>query len=273
MPRDLVDGSMSFDGVAVVVVNFGSARLIADNLGWVASAGLARLIVVDNFRSQQDVADVRELAVAHGWELIELDRNVGFGAAVNVGAARAWDAETLVVVNPDLRLDRHQMLDLCNASRSSPDSLVSPRIVGPDGKTWAALGSIGMVEGRLFPTSDVGPPWLSGACLVIPRKLWRLLGGFDEDYFMYWEDVDLSFRTGKLGAGFLVLDSVVVVHDIGGTQGYGGKSRMYYRFNCRNRLLFASKNLAALDQLRWLLRTGRTLVASLIEGSLRSITD
>jgi GT2 family glycosyltransferase len=95
---------------------------------------------------------------------------------------------------------------------------------------------------------------VSGACLAITSQAWLALGGFSADYFMYWEDVDFCLRCQRAGGSIVLLDEVRVTHSVGGTQGTG-RSRLYYYYNCRNRLVFAAKNLSGDQQLAWLLRT------------------
>ncbi len=85
-------------------------------------------------------------------------------------------------------------------------------------------------------------------------SLWEALGGFDERYFLYWEDVDLSWRARGLGAQLLVVRDAVAVHDEGGTQQPSHqreRSASYYYFNIRNRLLFAALHLDAAARRRW----------------------
>ena len=112
-------------------------------------------------------------------------------------------------------------------------------------------------------------PWLSGACLLVSRELWGRVGGFDEDYFLYWEDVDLSVRVSRAGGRLVVERTATAVHDEGGTQRLDvpgdpldvgssrsgvasrGKSEAYYYYNIRNRLLFAAKHLEPRDRRRW----------------------
>ena len=96
--------------------------------------------------------------------------------------------------------------------------------------------------------------WLTGACLAVSKQVWQATGGFDPDYFLYWEDVDYSQRAKAVGARLVVRNDLVVTHDVGATQGTG-KSAVYLRFNSRNRLLFASKWLPKRIQRRWIRQT------------------
>jgi GT2 family glycosyltransferase len=182
---------------------------------------------------------------------------------MNLGVAEAIarGADTFLLLNPDASLDRDAVAALTAYRRSSPMSLISPTVLRPDGSTWFRGAVLEVRRGRTR-SGEPAPgsadlAWLSGACLMTSRQLWDRLGGFDEDYFLYWEDVDLSVRASRAGAELVVLTDVTAVHDEGGTQDRPGDSEehsdTYYYFNIRNRLLFAAKNLDPRDRRRWLL--------------------
>ena len=121
---------------------------------------------------------------------------------------------------------------------------------------------ISIGEGRLYTHGDHpgSPRWLSGACLAICASFWQQLGGFAPGYFMYWEDVDLSFRVQKAGGSLLLAQDIRVEHDAGGTQGGStAKSWLFTYYNCRNRLVFAARNLTGRQQLVWVLTSGAEL--------------
>lgn len=260
-------------GMAIVVVNYGSHELLTENLRWAQEPGSLvahglQVIVVNNHRCDEDTAAIRALAASVGWTLVEVPTNVGFGAAVNEGARRAWElgCVAICVVNPDLVIPLDIAVALRRAVLIDPLTMISPLVVGPDGRPWGRLGRIDMGAGRLWTAGgETGVAWLSGACLCLHRDLWGLLGGFDADYFMYWEDVDLSYRCVRAGGRLALRDDLVVTHQIGGTQaGTRGKSAQYYYYNCRNRLVFAAKNLDRSTQRRW---------AATTPGELRRVTS
>ena len=145
--------------------------------------------------------------------------NPGFGSAADAGAQRAVDlgCTALVFLNPDALIDHAGLRRLADEVAGHPLRMVAPRIDRPDGAAWfngAVVDRRTGLPGRR-PADGDAIPWLTGACLGISASLWSTLGGFDDDYFMYWEDVDLSYRCVAAGGDVVLLPEVVVVHDVG----------------------------------------------------------
>lgn len=249
---------------AVVVVNYGSAALLRTNLGAVAEQTPdLSVVVVDNFTTDAELTAVRELAAQQGWLLVPSPTNVGFGVGMNLGveAALAAGAEQLLLLNPDARIDRASLRRLREVVAADPMVLAAPVVTATDGRIWSDGTDLYLGSGRMRATRKRATEaatrvemWLSGACLLVSRGLWEAIGGFDDRYFLYWEDVDLSWRAREAGATLLVVREATAVHDEGGTQGEGGsraRSATYYYYNIRNRLLFAAHHLEPADRRRW----------------------
>ena len=270
--------------LGIVVVSFGSASLLRANL-----AGLHRdamrtpstVVVVDNFRGSSARESVRAVAAEHGWELVQNATNAGFGSAANAGVARAAElgCAAVVLVNPDAVIDARVLDELADQVARTPHCLVSPRVLRPDGRPWFTGGRIDVRAGRTrnveFPAEAQQDGWLSGACLAADTGWWSELGGFDDDYFLYWAAVDLSYRWTRAGGTLLVRQDLEVLHDVGGTQEQAGggraKSSTYYYYNCRNRLLFAARHLGRGDVRRWLVRQPAYAWAVLMRGGRRQL--
>jgi len=249
--------------LGVVVVNYGPPGLLEEHVLRHDLAGVpAVLVVVDNWSTAAARREVEALCDERGLELVAMATNTGFGAGANAGAQRALalGCTTLLLLNPDASLDAAAAAALHHQVLQRPRTLVSPRVLHDDGRAWFTGAEVSLRTGRTRRTGVLpGPelhPWLSGACLAVHGDLWRELGGFDEDYFLYWEDVDLSVRCAALGGELLVRHDLQAVHAVGGTQGRGGKSPAYVRFHCRNRLLFARRHLPRRRVARWALTSG-----------------
>jgi GT2 family glycosyltransferase/glycosyltransferase involved in cell wall biosynthesis len=274
--------------LGIVVVNYASHELVARHLGAMDLDGIpVRVIVVDNFSSAAERDAISALAEARGWHLVGLPDNRGFGVGVNAGveAARAAGCACFLLLNPDASLEPAVVEELRRQVLRDPMALVSPRLVAPDGSVFFAGSRVLLDSGRIRGhRSTVGPSsattpsaaqeWLTGACVAVHDELLRTVGGLDEDYFLYWEDVDLSRRVLAAGGRLVLRDDLLAVHDAGGTQGPRrgrAKSALYYRYNCRNRLLFAARHLPPSQVLRWMAATPAVSWEILMRGGRRQL--
>lgn len=253
--------------LAVVVVNYGSSDLLQRNLvGTVRDSGPQSVVVVDNFSTADERERVRVLAREQGWTLVEPATNEGFGGGMNAGVARAGElgAQEFLLLNPDASIAAPDLRLLRAAASADPLALIAPRIEDGAGRTWFAGSDVYLSDGRTrgWAKRDAFPgqerwEWLSGACLLVTAEVWALSGGFDEQYFLYWEDVDFSRRVVAGGGRLQVVLEATAVHDEGGTHDGAAakrgraKSSTYYYFNIRNRLLFAAKHLDDSGRRRW----------------------
>ncbi|MDJ0337991.1 glycosyltransferase family 2 protein [Cryobacterium sp. PH31-O1] len=276
-----------FASLAVVVVNFGSCALLEENLQPLSrSAPDLSVVVVDNFTDAAEQARVSALAEREGWQHVLSPTNLGFGGGMNVGVARAQQSgrTQFLLLNPDAAIIADQVARLIAVVREHPLTLVSPRILRPDGTVWFDGSDLYLDDGRVRATRRRADhpgvrttPWLSGACLLISDELWRRIGGFSDDYFLYWEDVELSQRVLHEGGAVAVCAAAQATHAQGGTQGSGqhsaglAKSYSYYYYNVRNRLVFAARNLDAPDRRRWRRRSVSAAWEVIARGGRRQL--
>jgi len=275
-----------FDSVAVIVVNYGSSSLLGVHLLALSeSAPGLTVVVVDNFSSSQECERVTALCHARGWIAELCERNDGFGAGMNIGVAlaRTRGASLFLLLNPDAVLTANGLAALVAEVSADPLLLASPTILRPDGSVWFGGADLSLEDGRVSARGRRSPsllrfePWLSGACLVVSAELWDLVGGFADEYFLYWEDIDLSHRVLAAGRRLEVFSSATSVHAEGGTQGVGSqasgtpKSTIYYYYNIRNRLVFAARHLSVADVRRWRTTAPRVAWEVLLEGGRRQL--
>ncbi|MBO0921209.1 glycosyltransferase family 2 protein [Cellulomonas sp. zg-ZUI222] len=202
-----------------------------------ASRGPVELVVVDN-GTDHTVAE--SVVTGAGGRLLVPGSNLGYGAAANRGAAGA-DAPWVVVANSDIEWTPGSLDRLVAAGEEQPSAgALGPMLMNTDGTMYPsarALPSLRQGAGhalfaRLWPDNpwtrayharqestggylrEAG--WLSGACLLLRREAFEQVGGFDESYFMFFEDVDLGERLGRAGWENLYVPDVRVTH-VGGT--------------------------------------------------------
>jgi N-acetylglucosaminyl-diphospho-decaprenol L-rhamnosyltransferase len=175
--------------------------------------------------------------------LFHTGSNLGYGTAVNRAVAEfVTDGDWLVVANPDVQWGPDSIDELLAAAQRWPAAgSLGPLIRDPDGTVYPSArhqpslirGGMHAVVGpvwknnpwtaayrqeRLTPSErPVG--WLSGSCLLLRRDAFNQIGGFDERYFMYMEDVDLGDRLTAAGWQNVYVPSAEIVHDKGHAAG------------------------------------------------------
>ena len=272
---------------AIVVVNYGDDRLLRENLRVVsAAAAECPVVVVDNFSTRANRLLVDACVAEFGWIGVFPDRNEGFGTGMNLGVAAAISggAHRFVLLNPDAVIARADLVTLAGIVSRDPMVLTSPIIRNPDGSLWFSGSDLYLADGRTRSRrhrdahgGEDRVEWLTGACVVISEALWARLEGFSDDYFLYWEDVDLSWRAVAAGASLMLCEDAVAVHDEGGTQDRAGtdpgraKSPAYYYYNIRNRLVFAALNLPREDAERWSRLAWRSAREVVLRGGRRQL--
>ncbi len=236
---------MSKPSIGLITVGFESADV------WPAffeSLSQSRLkpqsvVVIDN--SPEAPADLSAfykgaLMVKHRPE------NPGYGAAINEGVSLLpSECDVIVMCNPDIIFEPDALQRLADALLATPQAgIAGPAVVNPDGSIYpsarafpgirigighAILGEIwkknpwtqrylGVYEGDDNRIVD----WLSGSCLVAKREALDQVGGFDPEYFMFLEDVDLCFRLKRAGWRSLYVPGARIEH----SGGHSTKSRM-----------------------------------------------
>ncbi|MGH9043497.1 MAG: glycosyltransferase family 2 protein, partial [Acidimicrobiales bacterium] len=232
--------------------------LLAACVGSLLAEGVKELVVVEN----GDASLARGLLGAAGLdhvEMIETGLNLGYGPGANRGLA-ATSAAYVLIANPDLEVHRGALSTLSAALDANPRwAVVGPRVLGTDGHPYPSarvfpdpVSGVGhALLGVLFPNnrftrryrgsgsavaSEVD--WVSGACFLARSDALEEVGGFDEAYFMFAEDMDLCWRLTQAGWSVGFEPEAVVTH-------HGGTSRRRHPYamafaHHRSALRFAS---------------------------------
>ncbi|HTW99328.1 MAG TPA: glycosyltransferase family 2 protein [Acidimicrobiales bacterium] len=224
--------------VEAVVVDFHAGARLARCIESLRSEGCRAVVVVDNSTSG---ATRTALAGPQGAPaevdlIIESDANRGFGAGVNAGVART-SAPFVLACNPDVEL-RPGALACLLACLGSGVAVVAPALLDEAGRTrpgprplptlrssWLhafvgvlAPGSTAARRHRQRQAEQLASGqacWVPGACLLFRREAFSAVGGFDESYFLYLEEVDLCRRLGESGWRIAYEPAAVAVHSGG----------------------------------------------------------
>ena len=234
---------MTTPNVTAVLVNYNAGPELRRALQSIAdemSGQPWEAFVIDNASVDGSGAIVGEFAPQA--RLVKNVENVGFARGVNQGL-RLASAPLVLLINPDCRIVAGAMASLTAALEAYPScALVGPRILNPDGSVQgSARGDPDMFTGlfgrttllrRLLPelsvskrnvvpdeaTRDGGDTvvvdWLSGACMLARRDALEKVNGFDERYFLYWEDADLCRRLREIGYHVRYLPGASAIHHV-----------------------------------------------------------
>jgi N-acetylglucosaminyl-diphospho-decaprenol L-rhamnosyltransferase len=253
--------------VHVVIVNWNTGAYLRGCLTSLASAGrdgveLARVTVVDNASSDGSADGIESLPLP--LELIRNDRNAGFAAACNQGAAGST-ADYLLFMNPDTRLYPDALAlttAFMNGDGAAGIGICGAEIIDADGRpgiSCARFPTLRILTGKMtgldrllpraFPshhltaaeTARSGPvDQVIGAFFFVRHELFERLDGFDERYFIYFEEVDFALRARRQGARSYFLKEAKVFHQANVSTSEALAMRIHH--SLRSRLLYARRH-------------------------------
>lgn len=264
--------------LVVVTVNYGAAQHVLKSLEQLVpqlrQLGDAEAWVVDNRSPDDSVAVLREGIAARGLgdraRLIESPVNGGFGAGNNVAFRQAMASadppELFYLLNPDAIPDAGCVAALVAFMDQHPEvGIAGGRLRSPDGADqpstfrfptlWSEIESnlrLGVVSRLLHerivhmsppPAHNRAVDWVSGASMVIRRRVLEQVGLFDEQFFLYFEEVDLCRRVRDAGHEIWFVREAAVEHVGGLTTGVQDRSRRMPRYWFESRAHYLRKSM------------------------------
>lgn len=203
--------------VRVIIVTYNSVDYVGPCLQSVQSKWASlEIVVIDNASTDASAETASTFA---GVSVVRSPVNRGFAAAVNIAAADLAASDFVLLLNPDAVMSPDAIDTMLALSLAAPDAgVIGARGHATDGKVipascltrptlWRAfLYAIGRSTGLHLPpsayrdpTETRSVPAVSGACMLVRTDAWRRLGGLDERFFLYGEDVDFCLRARKAG--------------------------------------------------------------------------
>lgn len=239
--------------IAVVIVNYNSGGLVRAAVDSLKNQTVPpyEVIIVDN-ASPDHSADEIDFGDLPRARVIKLDTNTGYARASNL-AAREAEADWIATLNPDAFAQADWLENLSSAVRTHPEvaSFASLQIDAADKTRLDGTGDAYFFLGipwrggfgrKVEETPGIGECFSAcGAGALYDRKRLLELGGFDEDFFCYCEDVDLGFRLRLAGERCVFLPGAVVFHH--GSAITGRRSDFTVKLGTRNRLTTYLKNM------------------------------
>lgn len=245
--------------IAVVILNWNGVKYLKQFLPQVLerSENLADIFVADNGSTDDSKTYLSTLPEVN---VIELSRNFGFAAGYN-RALQELDYKYYVILNSDVEVSQGWLNGV--ALTFEQDELLAcfqPKILDYNdrGKFEYAGGAGGYMDkygyafcrGRIFNHLEIDEGqyddkqpvfWATGACMIIRSEAFHSAGGFDDDLFAHFEEIDLCWRLKNAGWKISAIPSIKVWHVGGGTLNASSPFKTYLNF--RNSLLMLHKNL------------------------------
>ncbi len=225
--------------IAVCIINYNTRDLLRECLYSVLTQNADEIVVVDNASTDRSVEMMKEEFPSIA--LISLSENIGFGAASNRGI-EACTSEQIVLLNADTRMKPGSLQTLRNYLEEHPEAaIIGPRILNPDATLqtscfhfptplhiflyisglYRSIPHLPILRHRTLQkmaSESARPvPWILGAALAFRRETFERLGGFDETFFMYFEEVDLCYRLFLQGKQIYFVPEAEIIHVGGGS--------------------------------------------------------
>jgi GT2 family glycosyltransferase len=217
--EEIMEQNTKPEMVAAILVNYESGDDLVAALWSLSQLEKAPdvLIVVDNASQDNSLClaekDFPRLIVIRNSE------NVGFAKAVNQGLRKAGESQATHVwlFNPDARARENALSELISATRSMPQAIFSPVIFDNQGRVWFSGGRLSWwrmraVHRQTRSLQSENEDFLTGCALFIPMQVISIVGEFDENFFLYYEDADFSVRTKNAGFQLRVVPESRVDH-------------------------------------------------------------
>lgn len=219
----MTEGAALGPCITVSVVSHGQRELVDALLADLARCPeVARVVLTHNI---PEPAFVVPESLAGRVDVLFNATPKGFGANHNA-ALLAARSDYVCILNPDIRFTQSPFPALLDCLRATAASLVAPRVLSPVGamedsaRYFPTPGrlvrkALWGAEGR-FPLNESAPcepDWVAGMCMVLRAEAFQACGGFDEGYFLYYEDVDLCARLRASGHALAWCPKAAVIHD------------------------------------------------------------
>jgi len=247
--------------IAIVILNWNTRGFLEKYLPGVirfSSMEGAKVVVADNGSVDGSVSFIKEYHPSV--EIIEFDRNHGFAPGYNMALSRI-EAEYFVILNSDVQVSENWLYPLLHTMDSDPlvavcmpriRDLNKPEFFEYAGAAGGFIDKYGYAfcQGRIFDIveNDYNQYnkvkeifWATGACMIVRAQLFKIMGGFDPEFFAHMEEIDLCWRLKNRGYRIVYNPGSIIYHLGGGTLPKENPFKTYLNF--RNNLLMLAKNL------------------------------
>lgn len=249
--------------LSIIIVTYNSSEVLKNCLDSVrrnsGGIGLEVIIVDNNSNAPGEQEKISLLPGEYGdlpLKLIQLSENSGFGAANNRGAEIAR-GKYLLILNPDTVIEENVLSRIIGFLEKNPEAgAAGPKLMNEEKQVqeWSCgprtslirtiKNNFGLVPKHLWQADrPIRVNWVSGAALMVPKAVFEKVGGFDEKFFMYFEDEDLGWRIEEAGYKVYYLGNIELTHLCG--QSSGGAMNVHdekNKFSPRKQIFYRSQD-------------------------------
>ncbi len=207
--------------VSVIIVTYNHKKYIEACISSIEQESYPHEIIVVDSLSQDGTCDLVRKKYPH-IHVIECQENLGYGCCNNLGVQYA-KGDYVVVLNPDTIVKKGWLKELMKPLVANPNIITTPKILTYDGSAINTCGNINHFTGLTFTRGLGEDPdayskqeyvsGFSGCCFAMRKDDYLRLGGFDENFFLYNEDSDLSWRSHLTNLKILFVPTSVIMHD------------------------------------------------------------
>lgn len=277
---DQINGSLMKPNLSIVIVNWNAGQQLRDCIASIGRASheglvLSGVVVVDNGSEDDSLDGIEQLGVPVS--VIRNSENKGFAAACNQGAAQAT-GDYLLFLNPDTVLFEDSLarpIEFMQRKENSSIGICGIKLLDEQGSYstscarfpsnrifFGAATGLSKVIPRVFPRHLMTGiecengglvDQVIGAFFLVRGELFRKLNGFDERFFVYFEEVDFSLRARRLGYSSYLLTGATAFHKGGGCTDAVKATRLFY--SLRSRLQYGKKHFSAAGNMGLMITT------------------
>lgn len=255
--------------IDIVIVNWNAGRQLYECLNSIECSNLSiikSVIVIDNASVDDSIPLINDMAWTFNLIVIQESENLGFGKACNK-AAKYSNSNYILFLNPDTKVypdsiqktllffssDENNEYGVCGIKLYDDNGCIQKHCARfPSFKTYFGQSTgLNILFTRMFPyvimndfdhQSSKDVDHCIGAYYMIRRRIFDAIGGFDERFFVYLEDLDLSLRVHELGFKIRYLSDTSAFHKGGGTSEKVKAHRLFY--SLRSRILYCFKHFS-----------------------------
>ncbi len=268
--------------LSIIIVNYNVKEFLQNLIYSIQKAAcniITEIIIVDNHSEDGSVDFIREKFLPLGGiKLIVNKQNLGFSKANNIGLSEA-KGEYLLLLNPDAVVSEDTFQKMIDFFKSNPGvGLAGCKILNPNGTfepacrrsfpgPWTAFCKVTGLS-SLFPKSRLFARYnltylnenetyevdaVSGSFMMLTREAYEKVGGLDEEFFMYGEDLDLCYRIQNAGLKVFYVHSTQIIHYKGESTRRSSLDETKYFYNAMH--LFVKKHLSSSFLVELILRS------------------